>query len=163
MTGPREWMEVTKPFRRSRLQDQFGSLVLMWRRHGTAPDMSCKYPAAAILVHCNLALLLTPLLRFFRTNAKLLTASGTPRTARRTSRSSKTGQCPRMVTHHWSNRFRDLLAAVLADALNLKRWDKLAERHLVGLIGFLDVFRVFALSWWHLGSSFISVYGHWKS
>lgn len=28
-----------------------------------------------------------------------------------------------MVTHHWANNFRDLTAAVLADALGLKRWD----------------------------------------
>ena len=35
---------------------------------------------------------------------------------------------PKMVTHHWSNRFCDLVAAVLADALGLKRWDLVAER-----------------------------------
>ena len=35
---------------------------------------------------------------------------------------------PRMVTHHWSNRFCDLVAAVLADALDLKRWDVVAGR-----------------------------------
>ena len=34
---------------------------------------------------------------------------------------------PKMVTHHWSNRFCDLVAAVLADALGLKRWDGVAE------------------------------------
>ncbi|CAE6965888.1 unnamed protein product [Symbiodinium natans] len=33
----------------------------------------------------------------------------------------------RMVTHHWANRFRDLLAAVVADSLGLKRWDSIAE------------------------------------
>ncbi|CAE7493424.1 unnamed protein product [Symbiodinium natans] len=34
---------------------------------------------------------------------------------------------PRMVTHHWANRFRDLVAAVVADALHLSRWDSVAQ------------------------------------
>ena len=33
----------------------------------------------------------------------------------------------RMVTHHWANRFRDLVAAVAADSLGLKRWDSIAD------------------------------------
>ncbi|CAE7703218.1 unnamed protein product [Symbiodinium sp. CCMP2592] len=33
----------------------------------------------------------------------------------------------RMVTHHWANRFRDLVAAVVADSLGLKRWDSIAD------------------------------------
>ena len=33
-----------------------------------------------------------------------------------------------MVTHHWANRFRDLVAAVVADALHLSRWDSVAEQ-----------------------------------
>eukprot|EP00439_Symbiodinium_sp_Y106_P059005 s471_g8.t1 len=47
--------------------------------------------------------------------------------------SSRTGCLPsssstvRMVTHHWANRFRDLVAAVLADSLGLKRWDSIAD------------------------------------
>eukprot|EP00438_Fugacium_kawagutii_P029850 Skav200976 [mRNA] locus=scaffold448:830747:832822:- [translate_table: standard] len=41
---------------------------------------------------------------------------------------SKPSMTPRMVTHHWSNRFCDLIAAVLADALGQKRWDLIAER-----------------------------------
>ena len=32
-----------------------------------------------------------------------------------------------MVTHHWANRFRDLVAAVVADALHLSRWDSVAQ------------------------------------
>ena len=40
---------------------------------------------------------------------------------------------PRMVTHHWQNRFKDLVAVVVADGLGLKRWDGIAleleERH----------------------------------
>ena len=36
-------------------------------------------------------------------------------------------KAPRMVTHHWANRFRDLVAVVLADGLGLRRWDQLAE------------------------------------
>ena len=36
-------------------------------------------------------------------------------------------QC-RMVTHHWSNRFCDLVAACAADALGLKRWDLISEK-----------------------------------
>ena len=36
-------------------------------------------------------------------------------------------KAPRMVTHHWANRFRDLVAVVLADGLGLRRWDHLAE------------------------------------
>ncbi|CAJ1380349.1 unnamed protein product [Effrenium voratum] len=40
----------------------------------------------------------------------------------------KASATPRMVTHHWSNRFCDLVAAVLADALDLKRWDVVAGR-----------------------------------
>ena len=39
----------------------------------------------------------------------------------------KASMTPKMVTHHWSNRFCDLVAAVLADALGLKRWDQVAE------------------------------------
>jgi len=39
----------------------------------------------------------------------------------------KVSMTPKMVTHHWSNRFCDLVAAVLADALGLKRWDLIAE------------------------------------
>lgn len=35
---------------------------------------------------------------------------------------------PRMVTHHWSNRFCDLVAACAADALGLKRWDLISEK-----------------------------------
>ena len=34
----------------------------------------------------------------------------------------------RMVTHHWSNRFCDLVAAVISDALGLKRWDLISEK-----------------------------------
>ena len=34
----------------------------------------------------------------------------------------------RMVTHHWANRFRDLVAAVVADSLGLQRWDSVAEQ-----------------------------------
>ncbi|CAE6915427.1 unnamed protein product [Symbiodinium natans] len=34
---------------------------------------------------------------------------------------------PRMVTHHWANRFRDLVAVVVADSLGLRRWDSIAE------------------------------------
>eukprot|EP00434_Breviolum_minutum_P021264 symbB.v1.2.018759.t1/scaffold1510.1/size114631/3 len=41
---------------------------------------------------------------------------------------AKVSREPRMVTHHWSNRFADLIASVLADALGLKRWDLMAER-----------------------------------
>jgi len=41
---------------------------------------------------------------------------------------AKVSREPRMVTHHWSNRFADLIASVLADALGLKRWDLIAER-----------------------------------
>ena len=33
-----------------------------------------------------------------------------------------------MVTHHWGNRFRDLVAAVVADGLSLRRWDHVAEQ-----------------------------------
>lgn len=33
---------------------------------------------------------------------------------------------PRMVTHHWQNRFKDLVAVVVADGLGLKRWDGIA-------------------------------------
>ena len=35
---------------------------------------------------------------------------------------------PRMVTHHWGNCFRDLVAAVVADGLSLRRWDLVAEQ-----------------------------------
>ena len=34
----------------------------------------------------------------------------------------------RMVTHHWANRFRDLVAAVVADSLGLQRWDGVADQ-----------------------------------
>ena len=34
----------------------------------------------------------------------------------------------RMVTHHWANRFRDLVAAVVADSLGLQCWDSVAEQ-----------------------------------
>ena len=34
----------------------------------------------------------------------------------------------RMVTHHWANRFSDLVSAVVADSLGLKRWDSIAEK-----------------------------------
>ncbi|CAJ1356098.1 unnamed protein product, partial [Effrenium voratum] len=34
---------------------------------------------------------------------------------------------PRMVTHHWGNRFVDLVAAVVADALGLNHFDTLAQ------------------------------------
>ena len=33
-----------------------------------------------------------------------------------------------MVTHHWANRFRDLVAAVVADAFHLSRWDQVAQQ-----------------------------------
>jgi len=39
---------------------------------------------------------------------------------------------PRMVTHHWANRFCDLVAAVLADGLGLTRWDTVAEQLILG-------------------------------
>ena len=35
---------------------------------------------------------------------------------------------PRMVTHHWANCFRDLVAAVVADSLGLTRWDSIADQ-----------------------------------
>ena len=35
---------------------------------------------------------------------------------------------PRMVTHHWQNRFSDLLAVVVADSLGMKRWDSIAQQ-----------------------------------
>ncbi|CAE7769402.1 unnamed protein product [Symbiodinium sp. CCMP2592] len=34
---------------------------------------------------------------------------------------------PRMVTHHWANRFSDLVAVVVADGLGVKRWDSVVE------------------------------------
>ena len=34
---------------------------------------------------------------------------------------------PRMVTHHWANRFSDLVAVVVANGLGSKRWDSIAE------------------------------------
>ena len=35
---------------------------------------------------------------------------------------------PVMVMHHWANSFRDLVAAVVANGLGLKRWDSIAEQ-----------------------------------
>eukprot|EP00438_Fugacium_kawagutii_P017776 Skav205859 [mRNA] locus=scaffold766:115813:119098:+ [translate_table: standard] len=43
----------------------------------------------------------------------------------------------RMVTHHWANRFRDLVAAVVADALHLSRWDTVAQQLSSGDVGML--------------------------
>lgn len=41
-------------------------------------------------------------------------------------------EAPRMVTHHWGNRFCDLVAAVIGDSLHLSRWDSVAEQLIAG-------------------------------
>jgi len=50
-----------------------------------------------------------------------------PGSGRRVSVLTK-DHAPRMVTHHWGNRFCHLVAAVTADALQLTRWDNVAQQ-----------------------------------